>query len=100
MNLHGVDIFIWSSTTPEVPKEIGKFTLILISNRGTKIYPGPAPEIELLDWPRTRYCCDSVVTDAEVDEIVQKISALGFTWTKCQKLYRSEDGTNLYSEPY
>lgn len=99
MELHGVDIYIWSPTTPDMPKEYGKFTLKLISNRGTRIYPGPAPEIDLLDWPRCRYLSDTPVTDADVDALVGAITAQGFRWSKCQKLL-VQDGVNQFSEPY
>ncbi len=99
MTLHGVDIFIWSADTPDVPKEFGPFTLALISNRGTRIYPGPAPEMDLLDWPRCRYFCEEEVTHDQIDELVNKITSLGFRWTKCQKLFRI-DGVNAFSQPY
>ena len=100
MILHGVDIYIWSATTPDVPKEFGPFKLILISNRGTRVWPPPAPDIDLLDWPRCRYVCDDPVTDAQIDQLVIKITELGFKWNKCQKLHWAADGTKLYSEPY
>ena len=101
MTLNGVDIYIWSAVTPDVPKTHGKFTLKLISNRGTRIYPPPVPEIDLLDWPRCRYVSDETLSDADIDEMVEKITSLGFTWSKCQKLYRDvENNVNLYSEPY
>lgn len=99
MTLHGVDIFIWSADTPDVPKEFGPFTLDLISNRGTRIYPGPAPEMDLLDWPRCRYLCEEEVTHDQIDELVNKITSLGYRWTKCQKLFRI-DGVNAFSQPY
>lgn len=99
-NLHGVDIYIWSATTPDVPKTFGKFTLKLISNRGTKIYPGPAPEIDLLDWPRCRYESEEVVTNDEIDALIAEITKAGFSWNKCQKLHRDDEGNNLYSQPY
>jgi hypothetical protein len=38
-----------------VPKKIGKFKLELIGNRGTTIFPGPMPEVMLVDWYRLRY---------------------------------------------
>lgn len=99
MTLHGVDIYIWSDTTPEIPKEFGSLILTLISNRGTRIYPGPVPDIHLLDWPRCRYESDTVVTDADIEAVVNAITAAGFRWTKCQKLFRI-DGVNQYSQPY
>ncbi|MBV6457771.1 MAG: Isocitrate dehydrogenase [NADP] [Fimbriimonadaceae bacterium] len=99
MTLHGVDVYIWSDTTPDVPKNHGGFELKLISNRGTRIYPGPAPEMDLLDWPRCRFVSETEVTDADIDALVNHLTGLGFRWTKCQKLFR-EDGNNLYSEAY
>lgn len=99
MTLHGADIYVWYQGVPDVPKEFGKFQLLLISNRGTKVYPGPAPEIDMLDWPRCRYVCDDPVTNEEVDALVAHISASGFNWSKVQKLHR-KDGVNQYSEPY
>ncbi len=97
--LHGVDVYIWSPETPQLPDQIGRLKLTLISNRGTRIWPPPAPEIDLLDWPRCRFVCDEEVSHDEIDEVVLKITSLGFRWSKCQKLYR--DGTtNLYSEAY
>ena len=100
MKLHGLDIYLWSDTTPDVPKEHGKFKLIFISNRGTKIYPPPAPDIKLLDWPRCRYESESEVSNEEIDALVNKITELGFTWSKCQKLYWDAEGNRLYSQPY
>ncbi len=99
MTLHGVDIYVWYQGVPDVPKEHGKLKLILISNRGTRVYPGPVPEIDLLDWPRCRYASDDPVTNDEVDALVRHITESGFNWSKCQKLHR-KDGVNQYSEPY
>jgi len=99
MTLHGVDVYIWSATTPDLPKEFGIMKLELISNRGTKIYPGPAPDIKLLDWPRCRYTSDEVVNNQQIQELLDALTSAGFTWTKCQKLFR-DNGTNLYSQPY
>lgn len=99
MTLHGVDVYIWTPQTPDLPKEFGKLKLILISNRGTKVWPPPAPEIELLDWPRCRFASDEVVTNEEVEALLNHLTAAGWTWTKAQKLFR-QDGVNLYSEPY
>jgi len=99
MTLHGVDVYLWTPETPQLPITIGKFTLTLISNRGTRVWPPPAPDIKLLDWPRCRYVSDEVVTNEEVESLVAELTAAGWTWTKLQKLFR-EDGVNLYSEPY
>lgn len=99
MNLHGVDIYIWSPEMPDVPKEFGNFKLTMITDRGTRVWPPPAPDIAPSDWPRCRYESDSEASDSDVDALVNKISDLGYVWTKCQKLYR-KDGNNLYSAAY
>ncbi|MBL8088582.1 MAG: hypothetical protein JNM85_11005 [Chthonomonas sp.] len=101
MTLHGVDVYIWTETneTPEITKEFGSLKLTLISNRGTRVYPGPAPDIALLNWPRCRYESDTEVTDAQIQTVLNELTASGYRWTKAQKLFR-EDGNNLYSQPY
>lgn len=99
MELVGLDVYIWSPDIPDLPKTYGKFRLELISNRGTRVYPPPAPDIDLIDWSRCRFVSDEPVTNEEVEELIRHLTSLGWTWTKCQKLYRSE-GRNLYSEPY
>lgn len=99
MTLHGVDVYIWSPTTPNVPTEFGPFTLKFITNRGTKVYPPPAPDMELMDWPRCRFLSDEVVTDKQVDELVTHLTENGFRWTATQKLLRL-DGVDQFSQPY
>ena len=99
MTLHGVDIFIRTPQTPELPTEFGPFKLILISNRGTRIWPPPAPEMDLVDWPRARFLSDEVVTDVQVDELVGAITSLGYQWSMNQKLFRI-DGVDAFSQPY
>ena len=99
MNLHGVDVFLWSSELPRVPDQIGKMTLIFISSRGTRVYPGPAPAIEGDDWPRCRYVSQEEITDSEVQELLDQLTTAGWRWTKAQKLFWKE-GVKQYSEPY
>lgn len=99
MNLHGVDIYLWHEGIPDVPKQVGAFNLTFISSRGTRVYPPPAPDVEVSDWPQCRYLSDSVVSDSDIDALVCKLSGDGWKWTKCQKLFK-KDGENLFSEPY
>lgn len=99
MTLHGVDVYIWQQDQPALPKEFGPFTLKLISNRGTKVYPGPAPEMDLIDWYRCRFTSEQEVKDTQVDELVQELTKQGFTWTKTQKLFQI-DGVDAFSQPY
>jgi Hypothetical protein TT1725 len=99
MNLHGVDIYLWHQGIPEIPKNIGAFNLTFISSRGTRVYPPPAPDVELSDWPQCRFLCESEVTYEQVDDLINTITALGFKWTMCEKLFK-KDGENQFSEPY
>jgi len=99
MILHGVDVFIRTPEIPDLPKEHGPFTLTLISNRGSRVYPPPAPAMDLSDWQQCRYLSDESVSDTQVDELVHHLSGLGWQWTKCQKLFKI-DGDNTFSQPY
>lgn len=99
MELHGVDVYIWTPETPDLPKEVGPLTLKLISNRGTKVYPPPAPDIHLIDWPRCRYFSETAITDKDADALLSKLTSDGWVWTKAQKLYRL-DGVDQFSQPY
>lgn len=99
MTLHGVDVYLWSESLPDVPRQIGPLSLELMANPTTKVYPGPVPDIKHLDWPRCRYTSDTEVSSADIDALLASLTSAGFTWTKTQKLYR-DNGTPLYSQPY
>jgi hypothetical protein len=99
MDLHGVDIYIWSEKIPNLPKTHGNFSLTFISSRGTRVYPPPAPDVELSDWAQCRFLSDSPVPDREIEDLIGAISGAGHRWTKCQKLFK-KDGVNQFSEPY
>jgi len=55
--------------------------------------------VEIADWAQCRFLSDGVVTDGEVDQLVNDLTSSGWRWTKCQKLYK-EGGVNQFSEPY
>ena len=97
--LHGVDVYLWTEKTDSIPLQVGKFELTMISDRGTRIYPPPAPEIELGDWPRCRFLSEEPATDEEIDALVRDLTAQGWQWTKLQKLFK-KDGINQFSEAY
>jgi hypothetical protein len=98
--LCGVDVYLRSESIPDVPREHGRFKLIFISNRGTKVWPAANAGIQSDDWPRCRYESEASVTDAEVEELIRVLSEGGFHWTKCQKLYINNEGERAYSQPY
>ncbi len=97
--LVGVDVYLRSEGVPEVPREHGPFKLIFISNRGTRVWPNKIEGFSMIDWPRCRYEADGEISDNDVEGLVSALTHGGFTWTKCQKLYR-KDGENQYSQPY
>jgi len=99
MTLHGVDVYLRTPSIPDLPKEFGPFSLTFISNRGSRVWPPPTPEMDLCDWQQCRFLSDNEVTGTQIDELVVHLSGLGWEWTKCQKLFKI-DGDNAFSQPY
>lgn len=97
--LHGVDIYVQSKTLPDMPKEFGSMKLLFMSNRGTRVWPGPQPDLRLMDLFRCRYESDEAVNNADVDSLLAEVSSKGFVWPQCQKLFWKE-GERMYSQPY
>jgi len=98
MKLVGADVYVWSEKIPDVPKKIGTLSLNMISNSGTRLYPPPAPEIDVTDWFQCRYLSDTEITHQDVEVLLKTVDE-GFVWTKVQKLYQ-KDGINAFSQPY
>lgn len=98
MTLVGVDVYIWSKEMPKLPERVGPFALELISNRGTRVYPTPLPDLEVIDWWRCRFLADQKVTHADVQALLDTLSRTHI-WTKVQKLFEI-DGVAAYSAPY
>lgn len=63
------------------------------------MYPPPAPEMHLIDWPRCRYFSETPVEDKDIDGLLATLTEAGWIWTKAQKLYRI-DGVDQFSKPY
>lgn len=98
MKLIGVDVYIWSEKIPELPKKVGSLSLQMISNNGTRLYPPPAPEIDVTDWFQCRYLSNSEIANRDINELLDTLNPK-FTWTKLQKLFQ-ENGINAFSQPY
>jgi hypothetical protein len=94
--VRGVDVFVEHRGIPTLPERVGPFTLSMISNRGTKVFPGPAPEILLVDWHRCRYMAAAEVSEGDVLELLGEISQ-HCTWMHVEKL-RHADGQPCYSK--
>jgi NAD-dependent isocitrate dehydrogenase len=93
----GVDVFVQHEGLPPVPAEVGPLTLKLISNRGTKVYPGPLPNIRLVNWHRCRYVADNAVSHQDVADLLGAISQVTL-WVHVEKLQRTAEGEVCYSK--
>lgn len=84
--LVGADVFVENHGLPQMPEKIGPFTLRLISNRGTKVWPGAMPDILLVDHFRNRYIAETSVTRADVLALLQELTAMGKHWCHVELL--------------
>ena len=94
--LVGVDVFIEAGSFPQLPSFLGKFTLSMISNRGTKIYPGKMPDILLIDCFRTRWLANQDVTNGDLLEFLGLFPA-AYPWMHIEKLHNQGD-TPMFSK--
>lgn len=105
--LTGVDVFIDWDQEGRDPNVIGEklrqanasgLQLHLITNRGVKVFPEGMKETFCTDHWRCRFKTDdgSVVTHAQVLDLLQQIEKLGFDFIKTEHLY-TFDGVRGYS---
>jgi isocitrate dehydrogenase len=105
--LTGVDVFIDWDQEGRDPNVIGEklrqanangLQLHLITNRGVKVFPEGMKETFCTDHWRCRFKTDdgSVVTHAQVLDLLQQIEKLGFDFIKTEHLY-TFDGARGYS---
>lgn len=95
--LHGADVFMQHDGIPAPPEKIGPFVLRTISNRGTKIWPGPTPNILLVDEFRCRYVGDTAVTRSEITSLLNELAQHGFDWGHVELLHTA-GGQPRYSK--
>ena len=107
MDLDGVDVFIREGT--RTAEELGRlleglagpeFELVMISNRGQKVYPGEMPGAFCSDSWRCRFKAAGddrgKLTPAAVRRLLERIEGAGLEWAKLEKLYLLE-GERAYS---
>ncbi|MCS7300741.1 MAG: isocitrate/isopropylmalate family dehydrogenase, partial [Fimbriimonadales bacterium] len=93
----GVDIFFHALSPPaDLPTQVGAMRLHALSNRGVALSETPAENRYLLNWYRARYLADRPVSEAELQELLNTL-APRIHWTTLQRLYRTSDGTPLFS---
>lgn len=105
-DLVGIDVFLdWSNGTPE---DLGtmlsriktdNLELLMISNRGMKVWPGGNPETFTVDHWRCRFVNPDKgknITHSGIIELLGKIRDSGFDFIKTENLYNF-DGEAGYS---
>ncbi|MEB3236674.1 MAG: isocitrate/isopropylmalate family dehydrogenase [Candidatus Sericytochromatia bacterium] len=99
LETRGLDIFVEHqdlAVLPPVPPEAGGMRLAMISNRGTKVWPGPLPDIRMVNWYRCRYVSDAAVSEADVMAALSAVANV-CTWVHIERL-RTMDGKAMYSK--
>ena len=93
----GVDLFVYNP--PGDPNEVGKrmealngggMKLVMVSNRGVKVYPDGLPDTITTDHWRCRYQSDNAnpaVTAQQVIDLMQRATAAGIEFIKTEGLY-------------
>jgi isocitrate dehydrogenase (NAD+) len=98
--LVGADVFVeWNATEqlPPIPKRSGPLELTMISNRGTRVYPPPIPQITMVNWFRCRYIAKTAISSEHIRMLASEIEQTGVRWMHIELLYH--DGiTSMYSK--
>mgnify|MGYP003514521936 FL=1 len=69
----------------------------MLSNRGTKVWPGPTPDILLVDHYRCRYIANGPVTRQDVVALLHEVTAQGKVWCHVE-LLNEASGQARYSK--
>ena len=92
--LIGVDVFIKNSTLSSTElgnllrKTAEEFQLIMITNRGVKVYPGGFPETFCTDHWRCRFqMVGGKCTPEAIRNLLKRIEKERLTWIKLENLY-------------
>lgn len=101
VQIKGCDVFIIHKMgeLPPMPESSGDLQLKVVSNRGTKVWPGEAPNIHLTDHFRCRYVKSSGegLSTSEVSELLSSIENAGMDWVHIEKLL-TIDGVDGFSK--
>lgn len=103
--LDGVDVFLYDGDSPT--DELGarveqvaapEFRLVMVTNRGVKVYPGGFPETFITDHWRCRFQAaeGQQVTPEGIRSLLARVDEAGLDWIKTENLYRF-DGEVGYS---
>lgn len=105
--LAGVDIFLYWDESDRDPNVLGEhlekvnnsnLALKMVTNRGTKVYPGGIPETFCTDHWRCRYVGkDGYVNHDNIMDLLKQLDEAGFDFIKTEHLYEI-DGRSGYSK--
>ncbi len=96
--LQGADVFVeHAGGLPDMPANVGPLTLKMLSNRGTKVWPGPTPDILLVDHYRCRYIADEPITRADILALLEAVTTSGVKWCHVELLNQA-DGQARYTK--
>lgn len=106
MQLDGVDVFIGEGklSADELGQQLERvagpeFNLVIVTNRGQKVYPGGFPETFCTDHWRSRFQVPDGATPpthGDIRKLLERIEAAGLEWIKLENLYLI-DGERAYS---
>ena len=96
MNLEytGVDVFIVSekvpvTIAPQLEKPTPHLKLVSISNRGAQIWPGPLPQINLVDVHQCRFEATSgKLNPTDFTELLRAIDTMALSWVHVEKILK------------
>jgi NAD-dependent isocitrate dehydrogenase len=95
--INGVDMFVrCNDGIPVFPDAIGKFSIGMISNRGTKVFPGKSPDILMIDCYRCRFYANEPVTLQDVTDFLQAFPAQ-YPWMHVELLHK-QGAETMYSK--
>lgn len=103
--LVGSDVFVYMATSRDAktladkitPICGDKFTLEMISNRGTVVWPTSFPETFCTDHWRARIMGNGSINSTDVIELLGRIDAAGIDIIKIENLYKM-NGVDVYSK--
>ncbi len=109
-DLVGVDVFLnwWNGEFYGAAGELGPLVekangeglkLVMISNRGTKVYPGGQPDTFCVDHWRCRFMAENqgdTITHQQVIDLLGRVAGTGLDFIKTEHLYNF-DGKPGYS---
>ena len=104
--LVGIDVFLFWDESDRDPNVLGEklekistsdLPLKMITNRGTKVYPGGIPETFSTDHWRCRFVGNKgSITHDDVIDLLKRIDEAGFDFIKTEHLYKI-NGERVYS---